>query len=183
MTSCRLAGAAQDQIDRIILESARNWGVEAAARYHGLMLSAFAALGASPALFGSRDLATVPGVRVFPLRLGRRLVEQDQRVGQPRHIVVYRIAPDGVGCLALPMIACFCPGPLAECGVRPKAEALADTRPQPTPMGSSRYRRWASSVSAPDRLCHWSNHTTSPRGMRGSHPAVSSSGFWKKCET
>jgi toxin ParE1/3/4 len=94
--SYRLAGGAEDQIDRIILESARQWGIEAAARYHRLMLSAFMALGDSPALLGSRDLPGMPGIRVFPLRLGRRFVDEDRRVGQPRHIVVYRTAPDGV---------------------------------------------------------------------------------------
>jgi toxin ParE1/3/4 len=32
----------------------------------------------------------------YPFRLGRRLVDPEQRVGQPRHIVVYRVAADGV---------------------------------------------------------------------------------------
>jgi toxin ParE1/3/4 len=32
----------------------------------------------------------------IPLRLGRRLVSLEQRVGRPRHLVVYRIGTDGV---------------------------------------------------------------------------------------
>lgn len=60
------------------------------------MRSVFAAVGAAPNRPGSQAAATVAGVRIYPLRLGRRLVAQDQRVGRPRHVVVYRLGPDGV---------------------------------------------------------------------------------------
>lgn len=92
----RLVGSAGDQIDRILLDSARRWGFEAAGRYHRLMLAVFAAMGASPALPGSRNVPRVNGLQVYPLRLGRRWVERHERVGQARHVVVYRVAPDGV---------------------------------------------------------------------------------------
>ncbi len=65
--------------NRILLRSAREWGFEAAARYDRLIRVVFFA-----------------GVRVYPLRLGRRLVSLEQRVGRPRHLVVYRIGTDGV---------------------------------------------------------------------------------------
>ena len=90
-----LAGAAAD-IDRILLESAREFGIEAAGRYDLLMRSVFAAVGASPDRPGSQEVATVAGVRVYPLRLGRGLVARDQRVGHPRHVVVYRMGADSV---------------------------------------------------------------------------------------
>ena len=94
--SYRLLRAAEDQVDHIILASAREWGIEAAGRYHRLMLAVFAALGASPDLRGSYNIGKVAGVRAYPLRLGRDRVEQGQRVDRPRHIVVYRTGRDGV---------------------------------------------------------------------------------------
>ena len=60
------------------------------------MLAVFSALGASPALPGSRDVPKVAGVMAYPLRLGRSRVDPDQRVGRPRHIVDYHIGADGV---------------------------------------------------------------------------------------
>ncbi len=94
--SYRLLGSAEDQIDRVLLASAREWGIEAAGRYHRLMLAVFAALGASPDLRGSHEIAKVVGVRAYPLRLGRNRAERGQRVGLPRHVVVYRTGRDGV---------------------------------------------------------------------------------------
>jgi toxin ParE1/3/4 len=94
--SYRLLAGAEADIDRILLQSARAFGVEAAERYDLLMRSVFAFVSAFPATPGSQEVSNVPGVRVFPLRLGRRLVAQEQRVGHPRHIVVYRVGLDGV---------------------------------------------------------------------------------------
>lgn len=94
--SYRLLRTAEDQVDHIVLASAREWGIEAAGRYHRLMLAVFAALGASPDLRGSYEIGKVAGVRAYPLRLGRSRVEQGQRVDRPRHIVVYRTGRDGV---------------------------------------------------------------------------------------
>ena len=89
----RLLSGAEDDIDRILLRSAREWGFEAAARYDRLMRAVFSAVAAFPALHGSQEVA---GARVYPLRLGRRLVSPEQRVGQPRHLVVFRVGTDGV---------------------------------------------------------------------------------------
>ena len=88
---------AEDQVDRILLESAREWGVEGAARYHRLMLAVWAALGRDPELRGTRRVARLPEVKAYPLRLGRALVAPPtERVRNPRHIVVYRVSADGV---------------------------------------------------------------------------------------
>ena len=92
----RLTRRAEDQADQILLDGSDEWGVEAAARYNRLMLTVWAALGANPELRGSRPVPRVRGVRAYPLRLGRRLVEPSgERVGKPRHIVLYRLAEDG----------------------------------------------------------------------------------------
>jgi toxin ParE1/3/4 len=91
----RLLAGAEDDIDSLLLRSAGEWGVAGAERYHRLMLAVFALVGEIPDTPGSQAVAAVAGVRVFPLRLGRRLVEAEQRVGNPRHVVVYRIAEDG----------------------------------------------------------------------------------------
>ena len=92
----RLVGHAEERIDAVLLESARQWGIDAAARYHQLMLAAFATLGDNPTGPGSHEVPRVAGVRTYHLRLARRLVVREQRVGRPRHLIVYRIAPDGV---------------------------------------------------------------------------------------
>jgi len=94
--SYRLLGSAEEQVDRVLLASARVWGIEAAGRSHRLMLAVFAALGTSLDLRGSYEIAKVVGLRAYPLRLGRNRVEQSQRINQPRHIVVYRNGRDGV---------------------------------------------------------------------------------------
>lgn len=94
--SYRLLAGAEADIDRILLESARAFGVGAAERYDLLMRSVFAALAAVPDRPGSQEVATAAGVWVYPLRIGRRLVAREQRVGRPRHIVVYRVGSDGV---------------------------------------------------------------------------------------
>jgi toxin ParE1/3/4 len=92
----RLAGRTEVRLTRIILESARKFGFDAADQYDRLMFATFAAIGDNPLHPASVDLAKLPGVRVFPLHLGRRLVPPEFRVKQPRHIVVYRLAPDGL---------------------------------------------------------------------------------------
>jgi toxin ParE1/3/4 len=92
----RLLGGAEDDIDRILFRSGIERDVPAAERYHRLMLAAFATVGATPDTPGSSTVETVAGVRVFPLRLARRLVDPEHRVGNPRHIVVYRVASDGI---------------------------------------------------------------------------------------
>lgn len=61
-----------EDIDRILLLSAREWGFEAAERYDFLMRAVFAVVGNSPTLPGSQAISTISGVRAYPLRLGRR---------------------------------------------------------------------------------------------------------------
>ena len=91
----RLVGRAEDRIDVVLLESARRGGMEAAARYNRLIIAAMTAIAEAPTLPGSRAVHGVAGVRVLHLQSVRRLVPREHRVGAPRHLVVYRVAPDG----------------------------------------------------------------------------------------
>ena len=92
----RLVGRAETRIDSILLDSARRWGIDAAGRYHRLILAALAAVEEAPDRPGSREVPRLPGVRTYHLHLARRLVVPEYRVGRPRHLVVYRVAPDDV---------------------------------------------------------------------------------------
>lgn len=92
----RIVGRAEDRIGAVLLASARRWGIDAADRYNRLILAAMTAIGDAPALPGSREIPGVAGVRTLHLRSARRLVPADHRVGSPRHLMVYRVAPDGV---------------------------------------------------------------------------------------
>jgi toxin ParE1/3/4 len=92
----RFAGRAGDRIEEVVMASAQRWGIEPAARYNRLVFAALEAIGDSPALLGSRPVPHLPGVLSYHLRSGRRLVAQEYRVRDPRHLVLYRVAPDGV---------------------------------------------------------------------------------------
>jgi toxin ParE1/3/4 len=92
----RLVGRAEERIDEILLETARQWGIGAAGRYHRLILAALAPVAERPDLPGSREVPRVAGIRTYHLRLARRLVAPEQRVSRPRHLVLYRAASDGV---------------------------------------------------------------------------------------
>lgn len=92
----RLAKAAEHQIDAILLDSTRAHGIEAAGRYGLLILTAMAALGDDPGLAGSSEVPRLSGVRAYPTRLSRAKVGPGQRVGRPRHLVIYRVGSDGV---------------------------------------------------------------------------------------
>ena len=92
----RLTRAAEDQIDAILLDSARNYGLEAAGRYGQLILTAMAALGDDPRMVGSVEVARLQGVLAYPIRLLRRRAEPARRVGSPRHLIVYRVGQDRV---------------------------------------------------------------------------------------
>lgn len=90
----RLVGRAEDRIDAVLLESARRGGIDAAARYNRLIVAAMTAIGECPALPGSREVPKVAGVRTLHLRSARRLVAREHWVGEPTHLVIYRVAPD-----------------------------------------------------------------------------------------
>jgi toxin ParE1/3/4 len=92
----RLVGHAADRIDDILFVSAQQWGIEAAARYHRLILLAAAAVGETPALPASRDIPHVADLRYLHLRSVRKLAATGDRVAELRHLIIYRVASDGV---------------------------------------------------------------------------------------
>ena len=92
----RFAGRAEDRIDQVVLDSARRWGIEAAARYNRLIFTALGAIGDDYALPGLRSLFGLRGVRIYHLRSAQRLIERENRVTQPRHLILYQVADDGI---------------------------------------------------------------------------------------
>jgi len=92
----RVTRAAEEQIDALLLESAQKFGLDAAGRYGRLILAVMHALGDEPNMPGCVDVPRLRGVRAYPTRLARLRVERRRRVGAPRHLVIYRVAPDGV---------------------------------------------------------------------------------------
>jgi len=94
MMAWRFAGRSESRIDDVVLESARRWSIETAARYNRLIFAALEAIGDSPALPGYRPVPGVEGVRALHLRYARRLVPQEHQVREPRHLVLYRLAAD-----------------------------------------------------------------------------------------
>lgn len=96
MVPYRLVGRAGDRIDDILLESARRWGIDTADRYHRLILAAMNAVGNNPDLLGFGTIPRVAGLRTYHLLLARQKVERDYRVGQPRHLLIYHVAADGI---------------------------------------------------------------------------------------
>ena len=92
----RLTRAAEGQIDALLLDSAREHGLEAAGRYGQLILTAMAALGDDPRMVGSVKVPCLSGVLAYPIRYLRRRSEPARRVGNPRHLIVHRLGTDEV---------------------------------------------------------------------------------------
>ncbi len=92
----RLVGQANAQIVRIVTESARRFGLSASERYYRLMLAAFVHLNNPAVQLASTAIRAAPGVRVYRLALARTLLPPGARVGNPRHLIVYRVANDGI---------------------------------------------------------------------------------------
>ena len=92
----RLVGHAEDRIDTVLLESARRWGIPAAARYHRLILAAASAVSETHEFAGSQQVPRLAGVRTLHLRFARKLVASDDRVADPRRLLVSRVEEDGM---------------------------------------------------------------------------------------
>lgn len=58
--------------------------------------TALTAVADQPKIPGSYHVPRVAGARTFHLRFARRLVAREWRVNRPRHLIVYRVAPDGM---------------------------------------------------------------------------------------
>lgn len=87
-----VAPDAEDDFDEIIRTSAGAFGDAAAHRYRLLIQQAVADILARP------QRPAVPGMpnelRLYPIRQSRLRVPVPDRVGQPRHVLVYRFGAD-----------------------------------------------------------------------------------------
>jgi toxin ParE1/3/4 len=71
-------------------------GEAVADRYDLLLDTALQEIGDDLQLRGSRPIPGMPAIRTYPIRLSRAHVLPVHRIGKPRHLVVYRVADDGV---------------------------------------------------------------------------------------
>src|SRR4051794_36089688 len=74
----------------------RHHGMEAAARYQALITAAVRLLQETPSPPSSQPIRREPGVRALHLRHATRLLSSEDRVRNPRHLLLYRVAEDGV---------------------------------------------------------------------------------------
>src|SRR5436305_2044355 len=88
----------------------RHHGMEAAARYQALIAAAVRLLQDTPSPPYSQPVRREPGVRALHLRHATRLLSSEDRVRNARHLLLYRVAADGVlEVLGSHMTACSSP--------------------------------------------------------------------------
>ncbi len=95
----RLTRAAEDQVEKILVRSAREFGLEASQRYQRyqrLLITAMASVGNNPQLAGFCKIARLEGVFAYPAALTRMRTPFDERVARPRHLIIYRVCSDGM---------------------------------------------------------------------------------------
>jgi toxin ParE1/3/4 len=92
----RLAKAAEDALVSIRIESIRQWGKVVANRYDRLLDQAIEGIAENPFALGSREIPRPPGIKVYHIKNSRHHVEREDRIGSPRHLIIYRVASDGV---------------------------------------------------------------------------------------
>lgn len=93
--SVRFAGRAQARIEKVLLRSIRQHGAQAAARYQALITASIRLLRGTPTPPYSQPVRRVPGVRALHLRHAIRVLAAEDRVRNPRHLLLYRIGEDG----------------------------------------------------------------------------------------
>lgn len=92
----RLARSAERALEDIRLRGIIEWGEIVADRYDLLLDTALREIGNDPRLQGSQPIPLMLGIRTYPIRLSRNHIPSKDRIGRPRHLIVYRIAADGV---------------------------------------------------------------------------------------
>lgn len=80
----------------MLLHSGLRHGPDAADRYAELVFAAIGVVVEDPDRPGAVAIPRCRGLRAIPLRLARGRVAPERRVGRPRHMLVFRIAPDGL---------------------------------------------------------------------------------------
>ncbi len=90
-----IAARAKADIARALRASHRTFGPQAVDRYTLLLDQAFADLCADPDRVGvRRHDADRSDLRLYPLRHSRARLAPADRVGQPRHLIVFRLSRD-----------------------------------------------------------------------------------------
>jgi toxin ParE1/3/4 len=92
----RLAKAAEDALVSIRIESVRQWGKVVANRYDRLLDQAIEDVAEDPFARGSREIPRAPGIKGYHIKNSRHHVEREDRIGSPRHLIIYRVAGDSV---------------------------------------------------------------------------------------
>jgi toxin ParE1/3/4 len=92
----RLSQRAREDIRRILVYSFEAYGRDGADRYNMLLTTAIEAVGNHPDIIGSLPIRRKPGVRSYSIAHSKGHVPRGQRVRNPGHKLVYRLAGDGV---------------------------------------------------------------------------------------
>lgn len=98
MASYRLSRQARSVITAILARSAQEFGPAARDRYAALLLQAMRDIAETPTRTGTAQDHTVdPTCRFYHIRHSRtRVPTPPGRVGNPRHVLVYEVASDGI---------------------------------------------------------------------------------------
>lgn len=93
----RISAEARQDLADILVYSAQQFGPAARQRYQSLLVSSFSLIAAEPYAPVTRARDELhEGLRSLHLAHTQRGVPADQRVGQPRHVVFYRVAAEDV---------------------------------------------------------------------------------------
>ncbi|MDR3435544.1 hypothetical protein [Telmatospirillum sp.] len=91
----RLSITTQGQLIEIEAASIAQWGDRAADRYQDLLYKVFDELGRDPFPLGHEEISADPEILGYHICHSRTHLPLDQRVREPRHIVVYCTGPNG----------------------------------------------------------------------------------------
>ena len=92
----RLTVTATSQIETVMSHSLTHHRSHAADLSAFLLQTAIEALGQDPALLGTRPIPRAPGLFAYPARLISHRIAPSARVAAPRHLIIYRLANDGI---------------------------------------------------------------------------------------
>ena len=92
----RLSRTAEDTLVEIYLNGLTKWGSAIADRYDALLFKVFSELGDNPMLLGYRAVPCAPGILAYAIRLSRDHVPAEDRIMEPRHMVIYRVGSEGM---------------------------------------------------------------------------------------
>lgn len=102
MKKIEFAVPATFDVDEILATSEAEFGLRAADRYQRLIGLAIDALAVDPERIGVRQTPdTPPGVCWFHLRSARNLAPPGERIGKPRHLILFTVTDTHISILRL----------------------------------------------------------------------------------